>query len=122
MDKVFKALAEPRRIEILRLLKRGELPAGAVADQFDVTRPAVSQHLRVLADAGLIRERRDGTRRLYSLDDRGIAQLKELLEEFWDSRLSQLKRAAENAEASMGKQDGKSTPGRLPRALHRRKP
>lgn len=120
MDKVLKALAEPRRIEILRLLKGGELAAGEVADHFDVTRPAVSQHLRVLADAGLIRERRDGARRLYSLDDQGIGSLQDLLKEFWDPRLARLKRAAENAEASTGK-DGKRTSGRLPRAVHRRK-
>src|SRR2546428_12807213 len=65
MEHAVKAIAEPRRREILRLIWSRELPAGHIASHFAVTRPAISQHLRVLKEAGLVSERRDGTRRLY---------------------------------------------------------
>ena len=65
IDASLKAIAEPRRREILRLVRDDELTAGAIAAHFDVTRPAISQHLSVLRDAGLVVERRDGTRRWY---------------------------------------------------------
>ncbi len=89
-------MAAPRRRDILRLLRSTELTAGAIAANFgDVSRPAISQHLRVLREAGLIRERRDGTRRLYSADDSGMDALREYLERFWDDRLETLKTQAE---------------------------
>jgi len=74
-DALLRALAEPQRRRIVQLVGDGELPAGAIADQFAITPQAVSQHLRVLKDAGLLRERRDGTRRLYALRPEAIASV-----------------------------------------------
>src|SRR5678809_1590318 len=93
-----KAIAEPRRQAILRLVRDGELSAGEIASHFDVTRPAVSQHLTVLKEAGLVDERRNGTRRLYRARPEGLADLKAFLEEFWDDKLAALKREAEREE------------------------
>ena len=93
-----QAIADPTRFEILRLVRKQELPAGAIADRFDITRPAVSQHLRVLKRAGLVSERRVGTRRLYRTRMEGFEKLRAYLEGFWDPRLNELKRAAESAE------------------------
>jgi DNA-binding transcriptional ArsR family regulator len=98
MDAALRAIAEPRRREILRLVRDGELTAGAIARRFDVTRPAISQHLTVLRDAGLIVERRDGTRRWYRARPEGTRELRAWLETFWDDGLARLAAAAE-AEA-----------------------
>ena len=88
MQDVLDAVVEPRRREILRLLSSVELAAGAIAAHFpDVSRPAVSQHVRVLKDAGLVSERRDGTRRLYRIRVEGFRDLQAYFEQFWDSRL-----------------------------------
>ena len=98
MDAVLQAIAEPRRRRILELVRDRELPAGEIASHFDVTRPAISQHLRVLKDAGLVTERRDGTRRLYHARPEGLAEVRSFLEEFWTDRLEVLKHVAERAE------------------------
>jgi DNA-binding transcriptional ArsR family regulator len=98
MDAQLRALAEPRRREILRLVWGRELPAGAIAEHFAVSRPAISQHLTVLKEAGLIAERRDGTRRLYRARQDRLAEVLSFLQTFWDERLAALKLAAE-AEA-----------------------
>jgi DNA-binding transcriptional ArsR family regulator len=95
METVLKALAEPRRVEILRVIGSGETPAGKIAAHFDLTRPAISQHLRVLVDAKLINERREGTKRLYSVRPESFAELRGFLEEFWDTRLARLKQIVE---------------------------
>jgi DNA-binding transcriptional ArsR family regulator len=92
------ALAEPRRREILRLVSTGELPAGEIARRFEVSRPAISQHLRVLKNAGLVTERRDGTRRLYRARPETIAELWGYIEAFWSESLRSLKAAAEQEE------------------------
>jgi DNA-binding transcriptional ArsR family regulator len=98
VEAALKAIAGPRRRQILALVRDGELAAGEIAAHFDVTRPAVSQHLNVLKEAGLVSERRNGTRRLYRARPEGLAELKEFLEEFWDERLVALKREAEREE------------------------
>ena len=98
MDALFRALAEPRRRDILRLVWNRELPAGDIAARFDVTRPAVSQHLTVLREAGLIDERRDGVRRLYRARPERLAEVVRFLETFWDERLALLQQAAEAEE------------------------
>ena len=98
METALKAIAEPRRRAILRLVLDDELSAGEIASHFDVTRPAISQHLTVLKEAGLVDERRNGTRRLYRARPEGLAELREFLEEFWDVRLEALKREAEREE------------------------
>jgi DNA-binding transcriptional ArsR family regulator len=97
---VFEAIAQPTRREILRLLAAGELSAGAVASHFDVTQPAISQHLKVLKQTGLISERREGTRRLYSVRPDGLADLHSFLAEVLPAGLDRLKHAAEEEERS----------------------
>ena len=90
------ALAEPRRRAILRLVRAHERPAGEIAAHFpEVTGPAISQHLRVLRQAGLVHERRDGTRRLYRARPEGLAELRTWLRDFWDDNLVLLKDVAE---------------------------
>jgi DNA-binding transcriptional ArsR family regulator len=96
MDTALRALADPNRRRILQLVRHDELPAGAIARQFSVTRPAISQHLAVLRQAGLIVERRDGTRRLYRARPDGAAELRLWLEAFWDDGLDQLRESAEH--------------------------
>jgi DNA-binding transcriptional ArsR family regulator len=100
MDAAVRAIAEPRRREILTLVATRELSAGEIASHFDVTRPAISQHLGVLKGAGLVVERREGTRRLYLARPEGLVELRSFLEAFWDARLRRLKKAAEAAERS----------------------
>ena len=95
MEAIARAIAEPRRRAILRLVRDDELAAGEIAAHFDVTRPAVSQHLTVLKDAGLLTERREGTRRLYRARPEGLEELKTFLDEFWGSGLERLKHAVE---------------------------
>ena len=98
MESALKAIAEPRRRQILSLVRDGELTAGEIASHFDVTRPAISQHLNVLKEAGLVDERRNGTRRLYRVRPEGLTELRDFLAEFWDTRLDTLKREAEKEE------------------------
>jgi DNA-binding transcriptional ArsR family regulator len=96
---VLEALVEPRRREILRLVRDGELTAGAIAGRFpDVARPTVSQHLRVLRSAGLVVERREGTRRFYRARPDALAELHAFVGEFWDARLAALKETLEEEE------------------------
>ena len=98
MEEAIRAIAEPRRREILRLVWDAELPAGEIAAHFAVTRPAISQHLRVLEDADLVRVRRDGTRRLYRARTETLAELREYLDGFWAGRLNLLKDAVVREE------------------------
>lgn len=95
MEAALQALAEPNRRAILRLVRDSELPAGEIASHFHISRPAVSQHLRVLKDAGLLHERREGTRRLYRARPEGLAEVRRFFEDFWGDSLEQLKLAAE---------------------------
>jgi DNA-binding transcriptional ArsR family regulator len=92
---VFEAIAQPKRREILRLLARGELSAGDVASRFAVTQPAISQHLKVLKQAGLVAERRDGTRRLYSMRPAALGDLQSFLADVLPGRLERLRQAVE---------------------------
>jgi DNA-binding transcriptional ArsR family regulator len=95
-DAVLRALTEPQRLRILRLVRDGELPAGQIAEQFDITAQAVSQHLKVLKDAGVLKERRDGTKRLYSIRPEAVESLHAFLDELWPPALARLKDAIEN--------------------------
>jgi DNA-binding transcriptional ArsR family regulator len=101
-DEVFRALAEPRRRSILRLVAGDELSAGEIAQSFEVTRTAISQHLTVLKGAGLVQERRNGTRRLYRARPEGLEGLRRFLEDMWASSLDVARRLA---EASRGDAD-----------------
>jgi DNA-binding transcriptional ArsR family regulator len=106
IDEILQALVDPRRREILELIREEELPAGKIAAHFDVSRPAISQHLRVLEESGLATVRKYGTQRLYRVRPQGFAELRKYLESYWDVRLLRLKRAAEDAEAAKRKDDG----------------
>jgi DNA-binding transcriptional ArsR family regulator len=94
-DAVLRALADPHRRQILRLVRGGELAAGEIASHFDATQQAVSHHLQVLARAGLLSERRDGVRRLYGLDPLALDPVREMLAELWPSALERLKHVVE---------------------------
>ena len=100
MDAALRAIAEPRRRRILELVGARELTAGEIASHFDVTRPAISQHLGVLKEAGLVDERRNGTQRLYRARPQGLSELKAFLDSFWDEKLEALQREAEQVERS----------------------
>jgi DNA-binding transcriptional ArsR family regulator len=89
------AVADPIRRRVLELVRDEELPAGRIADEFDVSRPAVSRHLRVLREAGLVQERRDGRQRLYRANPDALAELRAWLDGYWAGRLGALKRLAE---------------------------
>jgi DNA-binding transcriptional ArsR family regulator len=103
MNTLFKALGDPRRLGIVQLIGTDELKAGDIAAHFgDVTRPAISQHLRVLVEAGVLAERREGTRRLYRVRRDSIGSVLEFFERFWDERLARL---ADAAEAEQRKED-----------------
>jgi DNA-binding transcriptional ArsR family regulator len=104
MEAALKAIVEPRRREILRLVTADERSAGDIAEHFDVTRSAISQHLKVLREADLVTERRDGTRRLYRARPEGLEDLRTFLDAFWTDHLGDLKR---EAEAEQRRRDGR---------------
>lgn len=107
MDTAFKALAEPRRREILKLVWSRELPAAEIAAQFeDVTRSAISQHLGVLREAELVIERRDGVRRLYRANHTQMDRLRQFLDEYWGGSLERLRYLAESVEQEKGVTNG----------------
>jgi DNA-binding transcriptional ArsR family regulator len=95
VDAALRAIAEPNRRAILRLVRDDERSAGDIASHFDVSRPAISQHLRVLEDAELVTVRRDGTRRLYRARPEAMSEVRQFLDSFWDDRLARLKGAVE---------------------------
>jgi DNA-binding transcriptional ArsR family regulator len=96
---VLDAIVEPRRRAILMLVRDREMLAGAIAERFpDVSRPTVSEHLRVLRDAGLLHERREGTRRLYRARAEGLDDVRAFVAGFWDRRLQTLKAEAEREQ------------------------
>jgi len=97
-DAALRAVASPRRREILRLVWDRERSSSEIASHFDVSWPAVSQNLRVLEDAGLVRARRDGTRRLYRADRRRLRPLRAVLTRMWEADLDRLADLAEAEE------------------------
>ena len=99
MDETLRAVADPTRRAILRLVREGELAAGDIATHFpSMSRPAVSQHLRVLTDCGLVDVRPDGNRRMYRWRREGLRDAAAFLDEMWSDRLARLKAAAEREE------------------------
>jgi DNA-binding transcriptional ArsR family regulator len=104
VEAALKAIAEPRRRQILRLVWDAERSAGDIASHFDVSRPAISQHLTVLRTAGLVTDRRDGARRLYRANRDALAELQSSLEAFWSGSLATLK---EEVEAEEGRRSGR---------------
>jgi DNA-binding transcriptional ArsR family regulator len=106
VDAALKALAEPRRREIVRLIWLDELPATEIAAHFaDVTRSAISQHLGVLKEAGLVSERRDGTRRLYRARQEEMRKLRDFLDDYWTTGLDRLRDVAEAAQRERDRRD-----------------
>jgi DNA-binding transcriptional ArsR family regulator len=97
MDTAFRALADGTRRQILALVWEEERTAGEIAAEFSMTRPAVSYHLAVLAQSGLVSVRREGTRRIYRADHQALTRLQAEIKAFWDARLRRLKYAVEAA-------------------------
>ncbi|MBV7506627.1 metalloregulator ArsR/SmtB family transcription factor [Bacillus sp. sid0103] len=104
IEKVLHALAEPRRRDILYLVRDGELTSSAIASHFDISAPAVSQHLKVLEQSGLVVVRRDGTKRYYGIRRDGFSELKQYIDRFWDDSLLRLKEAAEEEERRINRE------------------
>jgi DNA-binding transcriptional ArsR family regulator len=96
-DTVLRALADPQRRQILHLVRGGELAAGQIAAHFEVTQQGVSHHLQVLHRAGLLQERREGTRRLYALNPEALSPVREVLTQLWPAALDRLKQVVESA-------------------------
>jgi DNA-binding transcriptional ArsR family regulator len=112
LDLAARAIAEPRRRKILVLVGEGELSAGQIAAHFEISRPAVSQHIATLREARLLDERRDGTRRLYRVRPEGMAGLSDFLHRFWTDRLERLRLAAELEQQRRDKRDKRRDKGR----------
>lgn len=112
LGEVAKAISPQRRREILLLIRDGEMGAGEIAECFDVSRPAISQHLGVLREAGLVDERREGTRRLYRARPEGLADLRSFIDRFWTNRLERLRLAAELEQQRRDKRGKRRDGGR----------
>jgi DNA-binding transcriptional ArsR family regulator len=93
-----EALADPTRRRVFERLREGPRPVGRLAEGLPVSRPAVSQHLKVLKEAGLVREEQDGTRRIYRIDPQGLGPLRAWLDQFWDTALDAFKAEVERKE------------------------
>ena len=93
------ALGDPTRRRVFERLRRGPLSVTELAEKLPVSRPAVSQHLRVLKQAGLVTERRDGTRRLYRIDPDGLGGLRDYFDDFWGDALAAFKAAVEKGDS-----------------------
>ena len=96
-DRAFSALYDPTRRAVLERLRDGPRPVGEIARGLPVTRPAVSQHLKVLKEAGLVSDRSEGTRRIYHIDPKGLGAMRAWLDQFWDSALAAFAAEIENS-------------------------
>jgi DNA-binding transcriptional ArsR family regulator len=105
IEKVIHAIAEPRRREILNLVRDKELTSSAIASNFKISAPAISQHLKVLEESGVVVVRRAGTKRYYSIRREGFSEIKQYIDRFWDDSLLLLKEAAEEEERRKSKSD-----------------
>ncbi|HXF30915.1 MAG TPA: metalloregulator ArsR/SmtB family transcription factor [Solirubrobacterales bacterium] len=99
VDRTIEALADPTRRRVFERLAEGPASVGEIAARLPVTRPAVSQHLRTLKEAGLIGVDKVGTRNIYKIEPDGLAELRDYLDRFWQSSLATFKRAVEDEEA-----------------------
>jgi DNA-binding transcriptional ArsR family regulator len=100
--RLMDALGDPTRRAIFERLRTGDRSVGDIAQDMPVSRPAVSQHLRVLKEAGLVSDRQEGTRRIYQVDPAGLAELRAYVEDLWDQRLAGFKSAAETKGGRRG--------------------
>src|SRR5690349_23050202 len=96
-ERVFAALTDPTRRAVFERLRDGPRPVGEIARGLPVTRPAVSQHLKVLKEAGLVDDRSEGTRRIYQIDPKGLGTVRAWLDQFWDSALNAFAAEVERA-------------------------
>lgn len=96
--KALAALSDPTRRQVFERLRKGGRSVGEIAKGLPVSRPAVSQHLKVLKEAGLVREEREGTRRIYEIDPKGLGQLRCWLDQFWDTALDAFRAEVEKDE------------------------
>ena len=104
--RLISALADPTRRAVLEKLKDGPRPVGEIAQGLPVTRPAVSQHLKVLKEAGLVSDRSVGTRRIYYIDPKGLGAMRAWLDQFWGAALDSFKLAAEAETDKFKKKNG----------------
>jgi len=102
----FEALGDANRREILRILSDGGKPVREIADAMTISRPAVSRHLRLLKDAGMVAEQAQGARRIYHLQERGIEAVQDYLERVWGEAAARFRLVAENTEASTTRGEG----------------
>jgi DNA-binding transcriptional ArsR family regulator len=107
-DTALTALADPTRRQVFERLRGGPKPVGVVAKGLPVSRPAVSQHLKVLKDAGLVRDQAEGTRRVYSIDPNGLGAIRRWLDEFWDEALADFRAEVERDSTDGENDDGHS--------------
>jgi DNA-binding transcriptional ArsR family regulator len=112
----FTALADPTRREIFERIAREPIAVGELADELPVSRPAVSQHLKVLKDAGLVIDRAEGTRRVYEIDPNGLGALRAWLDQFWGAALDAFKAEVERDEPP-GRKKSKRVAGRRRRGV-----
>jgi DNA-binding transcriptional ArsR family regulator len=96
----FAALADPTRRRVLEKLMAGPQPVGEIAAGLPISRPAVSQHLKVLKDAGLVNDRADGARRIYTIDPQGLGAMRAWLDQFWDAALDAFKTELERPQSA----------------------
>lgn len=104
--RLISALADPTRRAVFEKLRDGPRPVGEIAEGLPVTRPAVSQHLKVLKDAGLVSDRSVGTRRIYYIDPKGLGAMRAWLDQFWDSALDAFALAVEAEAKHAPKKEG----------------
>jgi len=107
----FEALGDANRRQILRILSSGGKPVQEIADAMTISRPAVSRHLRLLKDAGMVAEQAQGARRIYHLQERGIDAVREYLERVWGEAAARFRLLAENTGASGGQAESTEGPG-----------
>jgi DNA-binding transcriptional ArsR family regulator len=106
----FAALADPTRRAVFERLRAGPVSVGAIAAGLPVSRPAVSQHLKALREAGLVRHEVDGTRRLYEVDPKGLGELRRWLDRFWSDSLAAFKAEVERPKSSSHRSSGRKAP------------
>ena len=104
-ENAFVALADPTRRRVFEKLSSGPKPVGEIAHGLPVSRPAVSQHLRVLKEAGLVADRAEGTRRVYAIDPQGLGALRKWLDQFWDAALQAYAEEVERSGRPRNEQD-----------------
>ena len=106
-ESTLKALADPTRRTVFESLRTGPASVGAIAAGLPVSRPAVSQHLKALKQAGLVADRAEGVRRVYYIDPNGLGELRRWIDQFWTDALEAFKQEVERAEPPQGKNEGR---------------